>query len=88
MDACTNNYGAIVTANNLTTSNDICDSVFWIRAPLNVPTVKLGHPSVWAMDSAAYEDRELEEGTTNTLKSRGYLTLRNSTLHHVGTNLY
>ena len=33
MDACTERYGAIVTANNLTQSNDITESVFWIRAP-------------------------------------------------------
>ena len=64
MDACTERYGAIVTANNLTQSNAITDSVFWIRAPAELRKVKLGDPRIWEMDENAYQDRELEEDQT------------------------
>lgn len=70
MDACTENYGAIVTANNLTTSNDISESVFWIRAPREIPPVRLGAPMIWALDDLAYEDKELnaDEQTQKTVR--------------------
>ena len=68
MDACTERYGAIVTANNLTQSNAIDESVFWIRAPAELRKVKLGDPRIWEMDENAYQDRELEEQTCGTLR--------------------
>lgn len=70
MDACTENWGAIVTANNLTTSNNINESVFWIRAPREIPQVRLGAPIVWQLDDQAYEDREFnaDEQTANTVR--------------------
>ncbi len=64
MDACTTRYGALVTANNLTLSNEITDSIFWIRAPAKFDTVRLGHPSIWALDERCFHDREFEVGTT------------------------
>ena len=64
LDACTENYGALVTANNLTISNEINQSVFWMRAPREVPDSRLGNPMLWAMDEQAYEDTEFKEDQT------------------------
>ena len=63
LTACTANYGGLVSANNLTISNEICDTVFWIRAPAVLPDVKLGRPEFWELDRRCYVDRELEETT-------------------------
>ena len=63
MDATTCNYGALVTANNLTLSTELNDSVFWFRAPAEVPRAMLGHPSLWRLDSRCYR-RELMDFQT------------------------
>ena len=64
MDACTSNYGALVTANNLTLSTELNESVFWFRAPADVPRVRLGHESLWRLDDRCYHNAELEYQTT------------------------
>lgn len=60
MDACTENYSAMVSANNLTNSNNITDSVFWYRAALDKPPFILGSRAVQKLDNRCYEDVEVE----------------------------
>lgn len=63
MDACTENYSALVSANNITHSNDICDSVFWYRAGVHEEPFVLGSKAVQALDRRCFDDVEarLEE---------------------------
>ena len=60
MDACTENYSALVSANNITHSNDITDSIFWYRAMYNPPKFILGSKKVQKLDSRCYEDKEMQ----------------------------
>ena len=69
MDATTGNYGALVCANNLTLSTDISDSVFWFRAPAEVPRARLGNPALWRLDERCYECKDLEFQTTVELRN-------------------
>ena len=63
MDAATNNYSALVSANNLSNSNELTDSVFWYKARSDSPPFKLGSNSVLKLDARCYDDVEarLEE---------------------------
>ena len=58
MDACTENYSALVSANNITHSNDICDSVFWYRAGVHKEPFVLGSKAVQALDRRCFDDVE------------------------------
>ena len=51
-------------------ANNISESVFWIRAPQEIPQVRLGAPVLWQLDDQAYEDREFnaDEQTANTVR--------------------
>lgn len=58
MDACTENYSALVSANNITHSNDICDSVFWYRAGVHEEPFVLGSKAVQKLDRRCFDDVE------------------------------
>ena len=64
MDACTSNFGALVTANNLTLSTDLSESIFWFRAPAEVPSVRLGRPGLWKLDDRCFRRAEVDYQTT------------------------
>jgi hypothetical protein len=63
MDACTENYSALVSANNITNSNNISDSVFWYRAGVHEDPFVLGSKAVRTLDRRCFDDVEtrLEE---------------------------
>ena len=62
MHSCTTNYGALVmVANANPLSNEISDSVFWMRAPPTIPPVRLGLPCFWQLDQQCYEDKEFNQ---------------------------
>ena len=65
MDATTNNFGALVCANNLTLSTDLTESIFWFRAPAEIPPARLGHPMLWQLDARCYKNpAEMEQQKT------------------------
>ncbi len=72
MNAVTNEYGALVSANNLSQSNDICDSIFWYRARVDIPTFCLGSKIIFNIDGHCYEDREavLEEAAQSEKRAQ------------------
>lgn len=54
MDQCTNNYECLVI-NNMATSNDITDQVFWYKAD-TPPEFQMCSPQYWALSSQAAND--------------------------------
>lgn len=56
MDKCTENFSALVSANNLSQSNELNDSVFWYRAPRDVPEVTVGCAAIQSCNRLCYED--------------------------------
>lgn len=58
MDSCTENYSALVSATNMTNSNNITDSIFWFRARVGEEPFKLGSNAVKKLDKDCYDDVE------------------------------
>ena len=59
MDVLTENYKALVCANNLSQSNELTDTIFWYKARHGLDKFMLGSGVVQKMDRTCYEDREL-----------------------------
>lgn len=59
MDVLTENYKALVCANNLSQSNELTDTIFWYKARHGLEPFLLGSTVVKKMDQLCYEDREL-----------------------------
>lgn len=75
LNACTDNYGCLVSANNLCLSTEISDSIFWFRAPADLPSVKLGDPALWKLDNRCYRDYLLEDDKHTTVEVRGVVAV-------------
>ena len=58
MDSCTENYSALVSATNMTNSNNITDSIFWFRARVDEEPFILGSKAVKKLDNDCYDDVE------------------------------
>lgn len=81
MNACTENYSALVTANNLTQSNQLSDSIFWYRANEHIPSFKLGNSIVFRLNDHCFEDQE--EIIEKERKMKELEIKRNEEIHHI-----
>ena len=59
MDACTENYSALVYDGKASKTNSLEECVFWYRAERQ-PTFRLCDPGYWSLDRKFYVDREEE----------------------------
>ena len=73
MQACCNNYGAIISANNLSASTKLEDNIFWFRANPNIGSFTLGDERLLACDERCGKDEDdidsaEEEDVRNEIK--------------------
>lgn len=58
MSACTQNYSSLIMDSTIASTKS-SDCIFWYRASLNIPSFRLGKPSIWKL-STKFEKSEDE----------------------------